>query len=59
MEKIIDALLEQRKRLIQEICDLDFNSANTFSKTQALEKQVAGIDNNILKLIPPTDKPLI
>lgn len=59
MEKIIDALLEQRKRLIQEICDLDFNSGTIYQKTQALEKQVAEIDNNIFKLIDTTDKPLV
>jgi regulator of sigma D len=56
MEKIIDALLEQRKRLIQEICDLDFNSGTSYQKTQALEKRLAEIDSNIFKLVDINEK---
>jgi hypothetical protein len=47
---------EQRKRLIQEICDLDFNSETSYQKTQELEKQLAEIDSNIFKLVDINEK---
>lgn len=44
MNDIIEALLEQRKRLVHELCDVDTASDDWQTKATILQTEIANID---------------
>lgn len=44
MNEIIVALLEQRKRLVHELCDVNPENMDWYSKAEILQAQIANID---------------
>lgn len=51
MDNIISALLEQRKRLVQESCEINYNETTSNNKYINLERQIEKIDEQIIKLL--------
>lgn len=44
MEKIIEKLLDQRMRLIQELCDVNSKDVDWQTKAMMLQAEIANVD---------------
>lgn len=51
MQKITDALLEQRERLLKELCEINFNETSASQKVISLNEQIDKIDAHVLKVL--------
>lgn len=49
MNNIIESLLEQRKRLVHELCDIEFSETNASEKVGILQTEIDKIDELIKK----------